>query len=54
VPDDPHCSKCCPVEPPEASEPWSPPWAVYLWLLIIVTVVVGGWGLIIWGLGAWS
>ncbi|MGW7696084.1 hypothetical protein ACWGMA_46015 [Streptomyces asiaticus] len=54
MPDDPHCSKCCPVEPPKKPEPWSPPLAVFLWLAIIGTVVVGGWALIMWGLGAWS
>lgn len=32
MPEDPHCSKCCPVEPPKKAEPWSPPLAVWLWL----------------------
>ncbi|WP_275558546.1 hypothetical protein [Streptomyces sp. 5-6(2022)] len=53
MPDDPHCSKCCPVKPPKPDEPWSPPPAVYLWLAIIGTLMVGGWALIMWGLGGW-
>ncbi|MFF6847092.1 hypothetical protein [Streptomyces antimycoticus] len=53
MPDDPHCSKCCPVEPPKPAEPWSPPLAVFVWLAMFGVVVVGGWALIMWGLGAW-
>ncbi|MFE9003135.1 hypothetical protein ACFYOY_13480 [Streptomyces sp. NPDC007875] len=53
MPDDPHCSKCCPVEPPKKPEPWSPPLAVFVWLAMASVVVVGGWALIMWGLGAW-
>ncbi|WAP60329.1 hypothetical protein [Streptomyces sp. S465] len=54
MPEDPHCSKCCPVEQPEPPEPWSPPSVVYLWLAIVAVVMVGGWGLIVWGLaGGW-
>ncbi|MFJ4637556.1 hypothetical protein ACIP69_18270 [Streptomyces hygroscopicus] len=54
MPEDPHCSKCCPVEPPKADEPWSPPLGVFVWLSMAGVVVVGGWALIMWGLGGWS
>ncbi|MGY0062806.1 hypothetical protein ACWY4P_40775 [Streptomyces sp. LZ34] len=53
MPDDPHCSKCCPVEPPKKPEPWSPPFGVYVWLAAVAVVMVGGWALIMWGLGGW-
>ncbi|MEU0845819.1 hypothetical protein ABZ370_41100 [Streptomyces sp. NPDC005962] len=54
MPDDPHCSKCCPVKPPEPPDPVVWPWGVFLWLAVAAVVMVGGWGLIMWAFGAWS
>ncbi|MER6999390.1 hypothetical protein [Streptomyces sp. NPDC000410] len=45
---DPHCSKCCPVEPetPAAPEPLPP--AAVAAVLLMALVVVGGWLVVIW------
>lgn len=45
---DPHCSSCCPVEPPkpEAPAPW--PLGALLWLGIILGVGVGAYVLVMW------
>ncbi|MET7763876.1 hypothetical protein [Streptomyces sp. NPDC005336] len=49
---DPHCSKCCPVPPPKPPEPVVWPWGVFLWLVAAAAVMVGGWGLVVYGLGS--
>ncbi|MGW2559508.1 hypothetical protein ACWCXB_09725 [Streptomyces sp. NPDC001514] len=45
---DPHCSKCCPVEPEAPAEPEPLPPAAIMTALVGAVVVVGGWLGVIW------
>ncbi|WP_351235022.1 hypothetical protein [Streptomyces sp. NPDC002133] len=45
---DPHCSKCCPVEPEAPAAPETLSTGAIVAGLVMAMVVVGGWLAVIW------
>ncbi|MFJ3950545.1 hypothetical protein ACIPXV_10880 [Streptomyces libani] len=45
---DPHCSSCCPVEPPKPETPVPWPLGALLWLGIILGVGGGAYVCVMW------
>lgn len=49
---EPHCSKCCPVQPPPPPKRPRWPFAAYLWVTLICLAIVGAWWFLVWLLHA--
>ncbi|WP_338674791.1 hypothetical protein V1460_18730 [Streptomyces sp. SCSIO 30461] len=45
---EPHCSKCCPVQPPAPATPEPLPSGAVVGALLVALAIVGGWLAVVW------